>query len=71
MPKSTRVLDLSEFKLTPLKLKCGCQGEILYQFSCSWTPSLLDIDIMQCKRVLRLDDIRGNVNAWMGLNNSL
>ncbi|XP_027111314.2 protein PMR5-like isoform X1 [Coffea arabica] len=31
-------------------------------------PYLVDIDTMQGKRVLRLDDIRGNGNAWRGVD---
>ncbi|XP_022847184.1 protein PMR5-like isoform X1 [Olea europaea var. sylvestris] len=31
-------------------------------------PYLVDIDIVQGKRVLKLDDIRGNANAWRGVD---
>ncbi|KAL0417863.1 UNVERIFIED_CONTAM: protein PMR5 [Sesamum radiatum] len=31
-------------------------------------PYLVDIDLMQGKRVLRLDEIRGNANAWTGVD---
>ncbi|XP_042513212.1 protein PMR5-like isoform X1 [Macadamia integrifolia] len=31
-------------------------------------PYLVDIDIMQGKRILRLDDISGNANAWRGVD---
>lgn len=31
-------------------------------------PYLVDIDSVQGKRVLRLDDIRGNANAWAGVD---
>ncbi|KAL0460324.1 UNVERIFIED_CONTAM: protein PMR5 [Sesamum latifolium] len=31
-------------------------------------PYLVDIDLVQGKRVLRLDEIRGNANAWTGVD---
>ncbi|KAL2239550.1 protein PMR5 [Sesamum indicum] len=31
-------------------------------------PYLVDIDVVQGKRVLRLDEIRGNANAWTGVD---
>ncbi|XP_059300623.1 protein PMR5-like isoform X1 [Lycium ferocissimum] len=31
-------------------------------------PYLVDIDTVQGKRVLKLDDVRGNANAWIGVD---
>lgn len=31
-------------------------------------PYLVDIDTIQGRRVLKLDDIRGNANAWRGVD---
>lgn len=31
-------------------------------------PYLVDIDSIQGKRVLKLDDISGNSNAWLGVD---
>lgn len=56
---------------------------MVYNFCCWWwiwiqeygvtvsfyrAPYLVDIDSVQGKRVLRLDDIRGNANAWAGVD---